>query len=239
MSRTEFIGTLTKRLSALGVADIEDIAAEYEEHFTYKLAEGYSEEEIARRLGDPAALADQFAPERPEQNAGTAKKVFLYAGALFPHVLAELLFTFLAAWTLVLGAAVLGSLALGACLAAGVSPFGWVPPMPYACALLFAVTLFALAVLAGLSAVYWAPFVWRLARSYGRYAGNILAKQIGRPTHPPLAIYAEFKPKTRRRLRKIRTVALCVFTAGFIIAYAACALSAGAFEFWHVWNWFV
>lgn len=33
---------------------------EYQQHFSFKLADGYSEEEIAARLGDPVALAAQF-----------------------------------------------------------------------------------------------------------------------------------------------------------------------------------
>jgi hypothetical protein len=30
-----------------------------------------------------------------------------------------------------------------------------------------------------------------------------------------------------------------VFGAAIVLAYVISALSAGALEFWHVWNWFV
>ena len=42
---------------------------EYEQHFAFKLADGYSEEEIAAKLGSPEELAAQF------ESTDTAKKV--------------------------------------------------------------------------------------------------------------------------------------------------------------------
>ena len=34
-------------------------------------------------------------------------------------------------------------------------------------------------------------------------------------------------------------VALALFAACFVLSYVVCALSAGSFQFWHVWGWFV
>ena len=47
MRRNEFIETLKENLERNGVRDTGDIIEEYEEHFAFKLADGYSEEEIA------------------------------------------------------------------------------------------------------------------------------------------------------------------------------------------------
>ena len=50
MNRNEFIETLTKKLRENNISDIDEIIAEYEEHFNFKLSDGYSEEEIAALL---------------------------------------------------------------------------------------------------------------------------------------------------------------------------------------------
>lgn len=57
MKKNEFMTKLVDELKKRGVEDADDVAAEYEQHFAFKLADGYSEEEIAAKLGDPAALA--------------------------------------------------------------------------------------------------------------------------------------------------------------------------------------
>lgn len=58
MTRNEFVTQLTAELHKRNVA--ADVVEEYQQHFAFKLADGYSEEEIAARLGDPVALAAQF-----------------------------------------------------------------------------------------------------------------------------------------------------------------------------------
>ena len=57
MTRTEFVTQLTAELHKRNVA--ADVVEEYQQHVSFKLADGYSEE-IAARLGDPVALAAQF-----------------------------------------------------------------------------------------------------------------------------------------------------------------------------------
>ena len=59
MTRNEFVTQLTAELQKRNVA-AADVVEEYQQHFSFKLADGYSEEEIAARLGDPVALAAQF-----------------------------------------------------------------------------------------------------------------------------------------------------------------------------------
>lgn len=57
MTRNEFVTQLTAELHKRNVA--ADVVEEYQQHVSFKLADGYSEE-IAARLGDPVALAAQF-----------------------------------------------------------------------------------------------------------------------------------------------------------------------------------
>lgn len=59
MTRNEFVTQRTAELHKRNVA-AADVVEEYQQHFSFKLADGYSEEEIAARLGDPVALAAQF-----------------------------------------------------------------------------------------------------------------------------------------------------------------------------------
>ena len=57
MTKNGFMTIFMKRLKECGVADVDDIVMEYEQHFSFKLRDGYSEAEIAKKLGDPSMLA--------------------------------------------------------------------------------------------------------------------------------------------------------------------------------------
>lgn len=59
MTRNEFVTQRTAELPKRNVA-AADVVEEYQQHVSFKLADGYSEEEIAARLGDPVALAAQL-----------------------------------------------------------------------------------------------------------------------------------------------------------------------------------
>ena len=47
MTKLDFMTQLAQELKKRGVSDSDDILEEYEQHFAFKLADGYSEEEIA------------------------------------------------------------------------------------------------------------------------------------------------------------------------------------------------
>lgn len=51
MTRNEFMEKLTEELRRRRVGDAAEVAEEYEQHFAFKLADGYSEEEIAAPRG--------------------------------------------------------------------------------------------------------------------------------------------------------------------------------------------
>ncbi len=74
MKINDFMQRLSDELQKRNVADAADILQEYEAHFAMKMADGYIEEEIAARLGDPTALVAQFddAEETPDYD-----KIFL------------------------------------------------------------------------------------------------------------------------------------------------------------------
>ncbi len=60
ITKNQFLDLLKEELKHNNVPDAEDIIEEYEQHFSFKLADGYSEEEISAKLGDPKSLADQY-----------------------------------------------------------------------------------------------------------------------------------------------------------------------------------
>lgn len=58
----------------------------------HKLADGYTEEEIAAKLGDPAALAAQFAPTETASRPGSGRRVLTGIGLGFADLFAGLFF---------------------------------------------------------------------------------------------------------------------------------------------------
>ena len=239
MNQTEFLNTLSARLHKLNVADAEEILEEYEAHFAFKLADGYGEEEVAARLGDPENLARQFAADTgaaaPKQGGGALLKLGLGCADVFVC----LFFVLLWAWVLVLAVFAVTLAAVGVCLGLGLSGFGLIPSMPVGCALIFMLTFLAGAVLAAVGTVYCGLYTRQLMRCWFRWQKNTLAAAAGTAVYPPLSASPRLAPKYRRRLRKTALGALTVFAVSFLAAYTVCAIAAGDLQFWHVWNWFV
>ena len=156
MKKSEFMDRLAQELQKKNIADAEEILQEYEEHFAMKMADGYIEEEIAARLGNPAALAAQFdeAGDTPKQKTGSRRLVV--AGLSIADVFAALFFLLLAGFGIVLAAAALAFAAAAVCLLGGVSIQGLLPAMPYWCGAILALSLAALAVLFAVGCVYYA-----------------------------------------------------------------------------------
>lgn len=50
MTKHEFMTRLANELHKRNIADSADVIEEYKQHFAFKLADGYSEEEIAAKL---------------------------------------------------------------------------------------------------------------------------------------------------------------------------------------------
>ncbi len=238
MTKHEFMTRLTNELHKRNVADAAEIAEEYEQHFAFKLADGYSEEEIAARLGAPEELAAQFGDAVvPKRKSGS--KPLVVTGLCFVDLFAGLFFVLLAGFGLVLAAAAVSFAGVAVCLLGGLHLYGLIPAMPYWCGAILALSSAALAVLIAVGCIYYAAFLRQLVRSFGRFQHNTLAAASGEATLPGLGINPQFSAKTKRRLRSVALIALALFAACFVLSYVVCALSAGSFQFWHVWGWFV
>ena len=237
MTKHEFMARLASELHKRNVADATDVIEEYEQHFAFKLADGYAEEEIAAKLGSPEELAAQFESTDTAKKVGGSKALAV-AGLCFVDLFAGLFFVLLAGFGIVLAAASLSFAALAVCLLGNLNIYGLIPTMPYWCGAILALSFVALAVLIAVGCVYYAAFLRQLLRSFARFQHNTLATASGEATLPALAIHPQFSAKTKRRLRSVALISLALFAACFVLSYVVCTLSAGSFQFWHTWSWF-
>lgn len=235
MTRAEYLKALGAALRKQHVADVQDILSEYDDHFVCKLADGYSEEEISARLGNPAALAAQFAPSAA---APRANKALTVTGLCFADVFAGAVFVLLAAFALVLAAFALISAATAICLLGKLSYYGLIPPMPYGSALIFSIALLALCTLTVCGTIWFITFLRQLVRAFSRFQHNAMAAANGHAPLPALPIAPQLCPWDRRRLRTAALIALIIFAAAFVLGIFVSIVSAGSFQFWHVWGWF-
>lgn len=200
------------------------------------MSDGYSEEEIAARLGDPAALASQFGESGAPREG--KNKVFTVIGLCFADIFAGLFFILLAAFELVMAAAGISFAGVCVGLLGRLDIFGIIPSMPYYCGVILALALAALALLSFAGCVYYGAFLRQLVRAFSRFQKNALASASGGALLPALAIAPQFSAAKKRRLRSTALIALILFAALFVLSYVVCAFSAGSLEFWHAWNWF-
>lgn len=237
MTRNEFMEKLTEELRRRRVGDAAEVAEEYEQHFAFKLADGYSEEEIAARLGDPAALAAQFEPQsKPPRRSAGLTRLWLSIVDLFFGILS----VFLGAFGVVLGACVVAFGTTGICLIGGLErlPMVSLPSMPLWCGIILGLSLLGLAALSAVGCVWFFAFLRQTLRAYGRFHQNALAPCRGEAILPGLPLTPQLSGKTKRRLRTAALAGLVLFAVCFVGGYLACSLAAGSPEFWHVWGWF-
>lgn len=98
MTKSEFMTAPASELNQRKIADSDDILDKYCQHFAFKLADGYTEEEIATKLGVPLRLAAQFepsdAPKSGERRSSVLTWLWLAWADLFLGVFAAQLVAF-------------------------------------------------------------------------------------------------------------------------------------------------
>lgn len=133
MNRANFMAQLRRGLAGLSPDQIEEVAGDYESHFSDAKADGRSEEEVATALGDPLRLARELRAEvgfqrwEKERNAGNFFTVVL---ALLGLATIDLIFILplicaLAGIFFGLSLACLALCAAGTFLLFNLLPFGW------------------------------------------------------------------------------------------------------------------
>lgn len=237
MTKNDFLSTLTAELKRRDMADTQEIVSEYEQHIAFKMADGYSEEEIVAKLGDPFLIAAQF--ETDDSQAEKRRSKWLAIGALFILAFPVALgFLMLIVTAISLAAMAISFGALAVVLFADLNVYSLIPPMPYWNGAVFGLAAAALALLLAVGCVYYAAFIRQLARAYQRLRHNIMASASGTAPLPYLPIYPQLGGKTKRRLRLLALLSFALCTVSLILGILAAILSTGSFQFWHAWNWF-
>lgn len=237
MTKNEFLSRLKDELTIRQIADRDDIVNEYEQHFAYKLADGFPEEEVVAKLGDPVMLAAQFEPDGPDRDQEGSGRMARVIFALISLPVALLLFLLILAGIVLLASSLaFGGLAV--VLLGGIQVSPLIPTLPYWTGAIFGISLASLSVLLAVGCFYYAAFIRQLTRSYGRFRHNTIASASGQATLPGLAIHPQLGGRIKRRLRLTALLAFTLCAISFTLAFLAAVLTTGSFEFWHSWNWF-
>lgn len=234
MTKQEYLNQLKNELVKQGVADAEDVVIEYEQHFAFKLADGFGEEEISKKLGDPAAIAAQFAGLPGEKKRKGGKKTLLALWLTFIGVFELMLYAafFCFSAALVCGAVV--PAVFGVELIAGLNYLNILPPMPYSGAVIFGVALLALSVMFVIFAVYCFAYLRQMIRASLRWRKNLMKDEA----LPMLPMNPQFAPKTRRALRGLMLWSVLIFALTVIAGFAVLMICTNALGFWHALGWF-
>ncbi len=234
MTKQDYLNELKTELNKNEVADAEEIVGEYEQHFLFKLADGFSEEEIAAKLGSPAQIAMQFTGLPREKKRKGGKKTILILWLTLIGIFEVILYGAFLYFTVGLFIGSLVPAALGAELIAGLNFMNILPPMPYGGAIVIGVSLIALGVMIFLFAFYCFATLKQMVRASLRWRRNTIREEA----LPMLPMSPQFAPKTRRALRGILLWAVLIFAVTFIAGFAILSLYTHAWGFWHALGWF-
>ena len=232
MTKQKFLEQLKKELTARNVSDADEIIADYEEHFRFKTEEGKSEEEIAAKLQSPAEIAEEYAGltcSGREEYRGLKR-----FGVIAVSIPAALVYIFMWLTAVAVFCFAIASLALGVCLITTVNIAGLIPETSYFSALLCGIACFGMSILSGIGAFYIGLYIAHWGKMYLKKCSGFIrgVPYVSVSGQPVIA------KKNSYRLKLIMIAAIIVFIAFLIIGYISMAVSAGSFEFWHVWLWF-
>jgi uncharacterized membrane protein len=241
MTKNEYLEQLELELKKRNVPDVTEILSEYEQHFAFKLSDGFTETEIASRLENPAGIAAQFSGEDEAETSDAKPKAahthrknrgLIVVGLGFAALLLAMVVVPLYLWTASLAIGAIGL--VGGAIGSGLLPGGWVPPMPLMAQLIFGLAMIALGVLLFIGALVFLKMTTQLCRAFARFAKNSLSDG----NLPPRPLTPQFSHKSRRRLRTVALVAMSVFGICFVAGFVFLAVYTKSFQFWHVLEWF-
>lgn len=234
MTKQEYLNELKSELAKNAVPDADDILMEYEQHFQFKLADGFTEEEIAFKLGSPAQIAAQYVGISGEKKVKGGKKFLLVLWLTIIGIIEAFLYGAFLYFIVALFVASLVPAALGVELIVGINYLNILPPMPYGGAIVFGIMLLALCVILVVFAIYCFAYLRQMVRASLRWRKNLMRGE----NLPLLPMSPQFQPKTRRTLRTILLWAVLVFAIAFVAGYAILSIYTHSFGFWHALGWF-
>ncbi|HPJ02805.1 MAG TPA: DUF1700 domain-containing protein [Candidatus Limiplasma sp.] len=236
MNKKQYLDALEKELRQHQVPDVEDVLADYQAHFARKAADGYTEEEIARKLGTPREIAEDFLPlsgaavadGAPKSRALTRIALCILDLFAFP------VFVTLFAWAIGMLAGSLAVLGLGVYLALGLDLIAAIPVLTVAGGILLGVAIVAAAVLLFMGALWFMMLAGQMTRSYLRWHVN---RWSGRH-ELSLPVMPQITGKKRRVFRRVILIALIAFILLSVAGFIVLSVQAGTPGFWHHWRWF-
>lgn len=234
MTKQEYLSELKAELNKNAVADADDIITEYEQHFLFKLADGFDEAQIASKLGSPSHIALQYAglPAQGKKKGG--KKAFLVLWLTVMGVFEVMLY---GAFLWFIGALFCASLVpaiLGGELIIGMNLLNILPPMPYGGAIVFGVMLLSLSIILVIAALFCFAYLKQMVRASLRWRKNLLSEE----PLPPLPLNPQFSPKGKRAMRGVFLGAVLIFGTTFVLGYTILAFYTHSMAFWHALGWF-
>ncbi len=234
MTKQEYLNELKLELNKNAVADADEIISEYEQHFLFKLADGFDEAQIAAKLGEPAHIALQYAglPAQGKKKGG--KKAFLVLWLTVMGVFEVMLYGAFLSFIIALFCASLVPAILGGELIIGINLMNILPPMPYGGAIVMGITLLSASVMLVVAALFCFAFLKQMVHASLRWRKNLMSDEA----LPPLPLSPQFTPKGKRALRTVFLWALLIYGTTFVLGYAILALYTHSMAFWHALGWF-
>lgn len=236
MNKKQYLEALEKELRQNGVTDADDVLADYEAHFARKLQDGYTEEEIAHRLGNPKEIAADFLPGSGESGKAAAsgsRGLARFALCLLDPF-AFLFFLLLFIWAVAIMAGSLGIFALGGYIGLGMTWLSFIPVLPAAGGILMGLCIIAFSVLLFTGSVWFFMLAGQMTRAYRRWHGNRwhARHELALPVMPQVT------GRKRRIMRRVVLVTLICFVLLCIASFGVLSIQAGTPGFWHYWHWF-
>jgi uncharacterized membrane protein len=236
MNKKQYLNALEKELLRNGVADVGDVLTDYEAHFVRKALDGYTEEEIAHRLGNPTEIAADFLTGVDGWGkAGKPKGLGLARiGLVLADLFAMPFFLVLFLWAIAMLTASVGVFALGVYIVLGIDLITVIPVLPVAGGILSGTGIAAFSVLLFTGSVWVLLMSGQMTRAYLRWHSNrwYARHELALPVMPQLT------GKKRRFIRHIVLVSLIGFIMLFAAGCIVMSIQAGTPGFWHYWHWF-
>ena len=233
MTQKQYLDELKRELELNNVEEIEDILSEYEDHFYYKKEEGYTEEEIVRKLSSPEEIAREYA-SRPADNAKSGKALKIAGVSVMSVILAPF---YILVWAAViaLGVFTVATATLGVCLVTTINIADLIPYLPYFSSLTIGIACFGLSVLSAMGTFLCFGYAKHWGKMYFVWCKDLINgnRYLSGATHPYIS------KKVAGFLKLIAVIGLICFLAAMIVGYFSMCIAAKSFEPWHVWNWFM
>lgn len=234
MTKTEYLEELKKELINNGVTDIDDIISEYQDHFTFKAEEGYTEDEIAKKLSSPKEIASEYAKTTTAPKDQSKKAVSV---AIVSAISVPLAAVYMLMWAsvAVLAGFTLVSFLTSFCLITTINICGVLPAMPYACAFVLGIACIAIFAITCIGTIYLFMYVKHWGKIYLRWCKNL----VNGNNYPSVSMHPQISKKFYSVTKLITIIALVTFISTILIGYFLMCIISKSFEPWHVWNWFI